>query len=188
MLTTAQLQTLKADIAANNNTIPAGQPWSGSFAGTAVKLVPNTGDGNAAVAGWYNLTAATDFWVWRSSVSKDELVGSTSVDGTVFSWTGAGYITRAQGERDAFTAIFSSAGAVNPSLANVRQAFADIFSGSTAPAPANRTHLLTVARRKASNAEKLFATGTGSTASPAVMGFEGTITGDDVQNAQPVRN
>lgn len=46
-LTAAQLATLKSDVAANNNTIPAGQPWTNAYAGVAVSAVPNTGDGVA---------------------------------------------------------------------------------------------------------------------------------------------
>lgn len=178
MPTPAQLTTLAADIAANAAVISGGQ-----FNGTAVQNVPHTSDGAFAVAAWYNLAASPDFWVWRFTVSKDEYVGSTSVDGTTFSWVGAGYITRSQGERDAFIALFDAKGYANPSLASVRQAFSDIFSGATAPAPANRTHLTTVSRRKATRLEKLFAAGTGSTASPATMALEGPLATNDVQLA-----
>lgn len=199
-LTAAQLATLKAAIAANSATIPAGQPWSGAFAGQAVNSLPNDPDANAAVAGWYNLTASPDYWVWRTRVAKDEYANSTSSGGTTFAWTGAGFITRAQGERDAWREMFNGAGvganAVNPSLPNVRQAFADIFSGATAPAPANRTHLGTVSRRRATNGEKIFvlaATGVGNdgvagnrgqTTNPDAMAFEGFVTPSDVQAAR----
>lgn len=165
-LTPAQLTTLKNDLAASE------------FSGAA-----KNSDTAFAVAAAYNANASPDFWVWRTRVSKDELVGATSVDGTTFSWTGTGFITRAQGERDAWRELFNGAGFCNPSLPSVRQAFADIFSGATAPAPANRTHLTATARRKATRAEKLFATGTGSTASPAVMGAEDALTGNDVLQA-----
>jgi hypothetical protein len=167
-LTPAQLTTLRNDIVASSD----------------LNALPNTPDGNFEIARLYNLNPAVDFWVWRTKVSKDELVGSTSVDGTTFSWTGTGYITRAQGERDAFNAIFDGNGFVNPSLASVRQAFADIFSGNTAPAPANRTHLNTVARRKATRFEKVFATGTGSTASPGLLVIEGRVSADVVSQAR----
>lgn len=167
-LTPSQLTTLKTDILADQ----------------ALSAFPNTPDGNFAIAQAYAVIASPDFWVWRTRVTKSELVNDTSVDGTTFNWTGAGFITRSQGERDAFRELFNGSGVVNPSLSQVRQAFADIFSGQTQPAPANRTHLLTVARRKATRVEKLFATGTGSTASPATMGFEGALTGDDVQEAR----
>lgn len=168
MLTPAQLTTLKANIIAD----------------AAFNGLPSNTDGAFVIAAAYNLPASPDFWVWRTRVSKDELVQTTSVDGTTFNWTGAGFITRAVGERDAWRELFSLDGICNPSLASVRQAFADIFSGATAPAPANRTHLLAVGRRKALRIEKLFATGTGSTASPATMVIEGTISYQDVQAAR----
>lgn len=164
--TSAQLAVLKTDIVS-------------SFPG-----VPNNPDRNSVIAAAYTLAASPDFWVWRTRVSKDELVGSLSVDGTSFSWVGAGYITRAQGERDAFNAIFDSQGQVNPSIDNVRTAFGDIFSGAVAPAPANRTHLLTVARRKATRLEKLFSVGTGSTAVPAKLVLEGNVTYTDIGTAR----
>ena len=167
-LTVGQLTTLNTDIQADG----------------ALNSQPLNADGFDAIATAYNALASPDFWVWRTRVSKDELTTTVGPDGTTFAWTGTGYITRAQGERDAFNAIFNSQGNVNASLANVRQAFADIFSGGTAPAPANRTHLLAVSRRKATRAEKLFATGTGSTASPAVMSFEGSVTARDVEDAR----
>jgi hypothetical protein len=167
-LPVAQLPTLKNDIAADGT----------------LNSQPQTPDSADAIAQVYNLVASPDFWVWRTRVTKEEYTTNVSVDGTTFAWTGSGFITRSQGERDAWNAMFSGDGTVNPSLANVRQAFQDIFSGGTAPAPANRTHLATMSRRKATRGEKLFATGTGSTASPAVLTFEGNLTFDDVQQAR----
>jgi hypothetical protein len=168
MLTSAQATALKAAIIADG----------------ALNAQPNNSDGNSAIAAAMNLPASPDFWVWRRSVTKDELVGSTSVDGTTFSWTGTGFITRSQGERDAFNAMFDSSGSVNPSNASIRQAFTDIFSGNTAPAPANRTHLATVSRRKSTRGEKVLAAGTGSAASPALLGFDGALSYQDIEQAR----
>ena len=144
-----------------------------------------------ALADLLNALAVPEFWVWRTLVTKDEYTQVASIDDTTFNWTGTGFITRSQGERDAWRELFNGGGAgagrggnaVNPSLPNVRQAFSDIFSGGTAPAPANRTHLAVVSRRKASRAERIFATGTGSTASPGVMTFEGIVSPDNVIEA-----
>ena len=168
-LTAAQLATLKTYVNANHSGLQ-----------------------DQAVADVMNALAAPDVWVWRTSVTKGEFVNSVSVDGTTFNWTGTGFITRSQGERDAWVNMFDNDGrAVNPSLANVRQAFTDIFSGGTAPAPANRTHLATVGRRKATVAENLFATGTGTTASPKVLAngpngsyAEGPLTATNVSEAR----
>jgi hypothetical protein len=79
-LTAGQLTTLRNHIIANTNLIPAGFPWSGGFVGTAVKDVPNTSDGNVAVAGWYNLTAtagdaqpfADSLNLWKPQVTITE--------------------------------------------------------------------------------------------------------------------
>lgn len=177
-LTNAQKTTLKTHIAANVNTVLYNNVT------TAINLVPNNGDGNQLISEWYALNFSPDFWVWRTSVSKAELTQSTSVDATTFNWTGTGFITRTVGEQTAFRELFDGQGFCNPSLPSVRTAFSDIFSGATAPAPANRTHLVTVARRKANNVEKLYAVGTGSTAVPAVMIYEGTISGDDIEAAR----
>lgn len=168
-LTPAQKATLKNDILTD----------------PVLSTIPNTPDGTFEIARLYNLTVAPDFWVWRSSVTKGEYVNETSVDGTTFNWTGAGFITRLQGERDAWSQMFmNSLQAVNPSLPQVRAAFQDIFSGAIAPAPANRTHLATISRRLATKVEKLFAVGTGSTASPANMVIESPISPFDVQEAR----
>jgi hypothetical protein len=165
-LTSAQLTALATDINAQGSLAAA-----------------RTGKDATIIANFYNATASPDFWVWRTSVSKAEYYQSTSIDGTVFSMVGTGFITRSQGERDAWRDLFDAQGNANPSLPQMRQAVADIFSGATAPAPANRTHLLTVSRRKAKVGEKLFAVGTGSTAVPATMAVEGNLTAEDVQQA-----
>jgi hypothetical protein len=166
-LTTAQLQPLKAAIDADPE----------------LSALPLNDDAAFAIAAAFNLAAAPDYWVWKSSVPKGELVNGVGPEGTTFNWTGNGFITRSVGEQTAWRELFNGTNTVNPSQANVRQAFADIFSG-TGNAAANRTHLLAMARRKATRAEKLFATGTGSTASPAVMGFEGSVSYQDVTSAR----
>lgn len=167
MLTSPQLQTLKADILAD----------------PAIASQPNTADGAFAIADVYNAVASPDFWVWRTLVTKAELVQSVGPDGTTFNWVGNGFITRSVGEQAAWTEIFNGVQACNPSLANVRQAFADMFSGSS-NAAANRTHLLAVARRKATRSQKLFASGAGSAGSPATMAVEDALTYQDVLNAR----
>jgi hypothetical protein len=169
--TPAQLQTLKASIAAD----------------ATLSALPQNGDTAQQVADAYNAPAVPDYYVWRTSVTEAEYVGTSGVDvanggaATSWSWTGTGFITRAQGERDAWVRLFA-AGAANPSLPNVRQAFSDILSGNTAPAPANRNHLTVVSKRRATRAEKLFATGAGTFAAPAVLSFEGLLSDADVRN------
>lgn len=173
-LTPAQQATLKADITANSD----------------LNTNPNTSDGNFEIARLYNLDASPDYWVYRTKVSKEEFVTSVGPDGTTFNWAGNGFITRSAGEQAAWRELFSSAGICNPSLANVRQAFVDIFSG-TGNAAANRTHLSGVARRKATRVEKLFAidtpgsgAGRGTTTDPDTMTFEGQVHASDVETAR----
>lgn len=163
-MTTAQLQVLKADILANGD----------------LNTIPNTSDGNAAIAALYNLLAVPDFWAWRTKVTQLEIVTATTADGTAWSWPD--FISRSQGERDGWREMFAGGASVNAALPNTRQGFSDIFSG---PSGVNqRAHLLATGRRKATRAEKLFATGTGSTASPGVMTVEGPLNGSTVEQAR----
>jgi hypothetical protein len=166
-LTPAQLTALKAAIAAD----------------PALAAQPGNSDGADAIADALNLPAVPDFWVWRSVVPEREILEGTSPDATTFNWVGNGFVGRTVQELLAWQVIFGQSRAINASLANVRAAFGDILSG-TGNAAANRAHLLAVARRKATRAEKLLATGTGSTAAPAVLGFEGKLGYPDVDAAR----
>lgn len=166
-LTSAQLLTLKTAIEAD----------------PALSAQPINADGHFAIAAAMNLPATPDFWVWRSTVPKHELTNSTSVDGTSFTWVGNGFITRSAGEQTAWHELFNASNQINPALANVRQALSDIFSG-TGNAAANRTHLLAIGRRTATRGEKLFATGTGTAAAPAVMAVEGHLSYQDIESAR----
>ncbi len=199
-LSAAQLQTLKTDIAANTGTIPAGQPWTGPFVGTQVKDVPNSGDGNAAVAGWYNLAASPNFFVWKSAVSRADVYHTLSPDATVWDWNA--YKAQSNGEQGAWTQMFMGDTAPISNL-NFRNGVFNIFSGS-APQNAQRAHIFAVGRRLAKRIEKLFAGAPitaggitvganngntpgdtlGGTTNPAVMGFDGSVTASDVEAAR----
>lgn len=165
-LTTQQLSVLKAAIDAD----------------PALSAVPNDPDGHFTIAAAFNAAASPTFWVWKTRLDKNVLVGETGPDGTTFTWAGTGFIGRSAGEIAAWQELFSE-GHVNPSLLNVRQAFADIFSGA-GQAASNRLHFAAMARRPATRAEKLFAAGVGTTNSPATMGFEGGISPADVDSAR----
>lgn len=161
MLTTAQIATLKADILAKS---ASGQPLEALFNA-------QNWDG---IADFYNALASPDFWVWKTSVSRSDIYHSTSADATTWSWTI--YKNQSVAEQNAWVQMFMG-DIANFALANLRAGVAVIFSGA---ASANNTHCLAVGRRKAEVIEKLLSTGTGSTASPAVMNFEGVISGRDV--------
>jgi len=159
-LTASQLTVLKADILAD----------------PVLSAYPQTADGLQAIAAAYNVNAAPAFWVWRTRITEEEIVGEASPDGTLWSWPA--YISRSAGEQNCWSRMFAKTEGINASRPNVRQGLADIFSGPSGVA--QRTHLLAIGRRLSTRAEKLFATGTGSTASPGTMTFEGTITVSDV--------
>ncbi len=162
-LTEAQRTTLRNDILAD---------------GTLNTLPPNS-DSAFEIARVYNLEATPEYWVWKTRLSKREVTSARSPDNTVFSFTAL--ISRSDGERDGWKELWNSTLECDPSQENVRQGFADVFSGGTGSA--QRQHLLAMARRKASRVEKLLATGTGSTGSPATMGYEGPMPYSDVMVA-----
>ena len=139
------------------------------------------GRDDTTLAGLYNLPAAPDYYLRRTALSRHDILTATSDDGTTFAWAGAAYITRSQGERDAFREMFNSTGTVNPSLASIAAAFNDIFSG--AGGAGNRAHILAMARRKASRVEALFAQGAGTKLAPSLIGYEGEITPSDLGRA-----
>lgn len=177
-LTTAQYQALKADILANAGTIPAGQPWTGPFGGIAVRDVPNSGDGNVAVAGYYNQPAAPGWTTWRRNVALVEV--ANNLNGTDLSGLSSLNHTRLQ------TVVMLSQSGVDASLADRRQFFDDIFSG--AGGVNTRANLLALWKRLATYAQKLFSTGTGSDASPATtaanIGDSFALIGTDVETAR----
>ena len=158
-MTAQQLTAFKASILTNTATIPAGQP----FAGVQVKDVPNNPDGNLAVAGWYNLVAAPAFTLWRKAVPLAEI--AVSLNGTEL----AGLSTLNHTRLQTVITLVNASGGANPSVADQRAFWNDIFSG--AGGTNTRAALLVIWKRLASNIEKLFATGTGSDAVPAISAF-----------------
>lgn len=147
---------------------------------TAVKAAPTldalrTGGNVGGLLDGLNAAASPSFIVKRTSISRHEILTATSSIGSTFAWAGAGYITRSQGERDAFREMFNSTGTVNPSLPSIEAAFADIFSG--AGGAANRAHIAALSKRQASFYERVFATGAGSDASPGALVVEGPASG-----------
>lgn len=166
MLTTEQLATLKAAILAETD---------------AGFVAARTEGATGAMAAFFNEYATPVFYVWRKTLSRHEILTGTSDDGTTFAWTGGAYITRSQGERDAFREMFNSTGSVDPSLSSIQAAFADIFSGSGGAG--NRAHITAMSRRPVTRAERLFVTGTGSKAAPGTATFQGALRSDDISLA-----
>ena len=126
------------------------------------------------IATAYNQINAT-YWVWKSSIAIQDLYQQTTTAATAWSWPA--FIARTPQEQNAWLA-FTSGSTLNPSLTNTRQSVVDILSGTAAVGL--RTHLLSVSIRNATRGEVLFATGSGTTASPSTLGVEGTVTFTDI--------
>lgn len=155
-LTDAQLVTFKADLDAN--TDPA--------------ITQAITDGtNNVIAGWYN-DDKTGYYVWRTNITTAEVKD-------VVDWTE--FIGRSSGERGAFMLLIED-GIVNAGKTNVRQGFADIFSGPNGAT--TRNALTTLAKRLGSNIEAvLVSSGTGTENDPGSLTFEGAINRLDVAAA-----
>jgi hypothetical protein len=159
-MTPAQLATLKADIAAD----------------PTFSALPNNDDTAFYIASQYNIAAAPTFTVWKTSVPISQV--GDAMDSTEVAGLTSGNVQRLQ------VIAQYSGGTVNPSLADRRAGFDDIFSG--AGGAITRPKLLALWKRVATRAEKLFATGTGSDAVPAQLTFEGSISGNDVRQARNI--
>jgi len=155
VLTTTQLQALKADITAD----------------PVLNAYPKNSDGAWAIAQAYNLEASPVFIVWKTDVPTSECKKAMV-------WTE--YIGRSVGERDAWVFMLSN-GTINAADPNIRQGILDIFSGPDGAS--SRVALLAIAKRNATRVEKLLSSGTGSDASPATMMFEGNLPYQEVMNA-----
>jgi hypothetical protein len=157
-LTPAQLQTLKAAIIAD----------------PALSSQPMDGDGNGFIADAMNSIANPAYTVWKSIVSI--LATGQAFNGA--EWAG---MTSANHTRLQTVAQFLSNG-YDASKADLRAMFNDIWSG--AGGAVTRGNLLALWKRLATRAEALYATGTGSDGSPAILTFEGRITPLDVDQAR----
>jgi hypothetical protein len=116
---------------------------------------------DVGMAAWFNTVEAA-YIVWRSDVTTTEAR-------KVMVWT----------EIDALTAgkariwdWMREGGVLDARDTNIRQGLSDAFSAATA----TRTALIALAKRAATRAEKALATGAGTSGSPSIMTFVGSIT------------
>lgn len=147
-LTPAQLTILKAALIAETDPV-------------LVQL--RDGGALGAVAAWYNGDSA--FVVWKTRVSLSQV-------GDNFVGTEVAGLSTANATRLQLIADYSQAG-VNPSLADRRALFDDVFSGIGGAG--TRTNLSALWKRPARRIEKLYASGTGTDLAPGQLVFEGTI-------------
>lgn len=162
-LTTAQLQAIKADIAA-----------SGDLNG-----FPNNSDGNFAIAALYNQTASPVYWVWRRVVTQAEVM----LNG--FDWTRVDNLS--VGKARIWDWMFFT-GQFDPSKANIRAGVIAVWVGTQADLNV-RAAVWLHCQREATRIERLLASGAGTQAAidgtgPGTMGSEGPITYQDVEAAR----
>lgn len=213
MLTTAQLQALKADLAVNVNTVLInGQP-------VAINAVPHGADNAQQIANWYNQDAAGPFLVFNSavpnaSVFNQVLFANYTPSDAITSanaaqWTAASMAC--QGKQFNLQIMLQPGGTFNAGLLNLRKGLKDAmtvlptgagFASQDGGWNASLNSAPCALTRNGSNAEKLFAVattgplaagtaalGTGGaqgTANVALLVFDGSqapLAGQDVVNA-----
>lgn len=160
MFTLQQLQAIKAAIDAD----------------PALSAYPNTPDGAFAIAAALNEPASPEFVVWRTSVSQDEIMQNG------FLWVEVDGLS--VGKARIWEWLFANSNAaINPSKVNVRDGIIEVWKG-TAGKLAVQAAVFAHCKRAATRLEKLLATGTGTSQSPATMGYEGDINYQAVQQAR----
>jgi hypothetical protein len=159
-LTTEQLTALRDYI----NTIPE---WS---------ALPNDSSSALFIAQQMDAAASPKFIVWRTMTSQDEIM----LNG--FDWVRVDNLS--VGKARIWEWLFSNdARAINPSKVNVRAGIDEAWKGTSADL-AVRAAVYAHCKRAATIAEKVLATGQGTTENPATMGFEGQLSYADVQAAR----
>lgn len=136
---------------------------------------PHNTDGAYEIARLLQANASPEFIVWRTSVTKDEIMQNG------FDWVRVDNLS--VGKARIWDWLFDNQGNVfNPSKVNVRAGVDECWKGTAADL-AVRNAVYVHCKRAANVLEKLFATGTGTTASPATMAVEGTIGYNELANA-----
>lgn len=159
MLTNEQLTTLKAYIA----TVPA---WA---------ALPNNSDTAYAIADELNKPAAPAWIVWRDDVRADEIGNAwigTDIDG----------MSALNMQRLQLLLASSAGGSFDMRRIDRRAGFENPFG--TNQNNASRVAMRAAWKRSATVLEKLFATGAGTDASPAVTVVTGAVSYPEVQAAR----
>lgn len=154
-LTEAQKATLLADIQAD----------------PALSVLPQGNPSALQIANAYNALATPTYVVWRSSVKSDEIGNAwvgTDIDG----------MSALNMQRLQLLLASTSGGTFDMRRDDRRAGFENPFG--TNQNNASRVAMRTVWKRNASRLEKLFATGTGSDASPGVTTLEGSVSYSEI--------
>lgn len=156
MLTSAQLTALATDINAN----------------PAFAAIPHTADGAYEIAAAYDVVQPA-YIVWKTNVTNEEILRNG------MDWTRVDNLSVGKSRIWEWMMQF---GNFNPSKPNIRAGIDAVWVGTAADL-AVRAAVYVHCKRAATRAEKLFATGTGTDASPATMAVEGSISWMEVKTA-----
>lgn len=177
MLTNAQAIILRDAIAAD----------------PVLSVLTSTPDNNVTIANAFNTNATPDFYVWRTSVSVEDvqnaiiyanMTPAQSPDGTQ-QW--ANKALHAQGKQFNLQNLILGRDFINPSRTNVRAAFQDCLTGLPTKSDgtnqaAGWTAVEAAFKRLTTRVEKLFVTGgNGAIGTPASLTFEGLLDYQDVE-------
>lgn len=161
MLLPEYYSAVKADILASPDLL---QWWNAGNPGVIAEL--------------YNTAAAPDYIVWRTSVPFSEVMN-------YIDWTRVDNLTNGSKYRIWEYMDRFSGGMLNPSQENTRKGIDATWIGTAADL-AVRASIYARCKRLATRLEKVLATGSGTTASPSVMGFEGLVRPEEIQQAMAV--
>jgi hypothetical protein len=180
MLTTAQLTILKAAIDAD----------------PALNNLPLSDDDAFFIASAMNAQATPDYFVWRpdtpvqsvfDAINWANMTPVDAPDGTAL-WTNRSLAC--QGKQFNLQTMLSGRDTISSNKPSIRAGLQDALTGLPSGAggaarSGGWSNVQLAMQRLATRVEKLLiVSGTGSTASPALMGFEGPLTYGDVQAAR----
>jgi hypothetical protein len=141
-------------------------------ASSEFNAIPHTENGAYAIADAYN-TPTSAFVVWKTSLNADEVMRN-GID-----WTRVDNLSVGKAR---IWEWMSRLGSFDCSKTNIRSGIDAAWVGTAADL-AVRAYVYTQCKRLATRVEKLFATGTGTDATPALLVFEGAINYRDVADA-----
>lgn len=178
-LSPAQLATLKAAILADNT----------------LNAFPNTDNGNDSLAIALNVVASPDWYVWQTAVNVNDIndainwANFTPQDAPDNTATWTNRSLACQGKQFNLQTMLVGRATLDASKANLRAGLQDALTAIPSGASgANKAGgwpaVQFILSRKAKLIEKILSTGTGSQATPATMGYEGSISGSDVTSAR----
>lgn len=122
---------------------------------------------DTGLAAYFNGDTIT-YIVWRTAVTKEEITQDAAFD-----WTRVDNLS--VGKARIWTEMFDNGSrAINAANSNVRAGIAAVWTG-TAADNAVQAAVLAKCKRSATRAERILASGTGTTVAPALLTFQGAI-------------